>query len=316
MKKTTNVLTKNFGTVSALLLVACLSGCMNTSDDNLPTMGIGRISIDESLQPVFQSEIYTYESSYPQTHFETAYLPEGDVIQSLLKDSMLETAVICRNLTPAEIKYMESKNRTPTIIKIMDDAIAVVVNKNNSNRELTTAQVKRLLLGQDTVWSQVNDTSSAGKITVVFDNNRSANSRYLSEKLLNGQPFSPNCYAVKSNKAVIEYVSEHPGAIGFVAVNWISDKDDSTCRALRDKVSVVALRGSDSTDFVPPWQTYIGDGSYPFHREVWIVKPGVYSSLGTGFVSFVSTERGQLIILKSGLVPARQPERKIELKVE
>lgn len=304
------------GAVSAVLLLTGLSGCLSSGSDNLPTMGIGRVSIDESVQPVFQSEIYTYESSYPQTHFDVAYMPEGDVIKSLLKDSLLETAVICRDLTPEEKKYMEGRNRTPTTIKIMDDAIAVVVNPKNTNTKLSTAQIKRLLLGQDTVWSQVNDTSKAGKITVVFDNNRSGNSRYLSEKLLNGRPFSPNCYAVKSNKAVIEYVSEHAGAIGFVAVNWISDKDDSTCRALRGKINVVSLRSSDTAQFVPPWQTFIGDSTYPFRREVWIVKPGVYTSLGTGFVSFVSTERGQLIILKSGLVPARQPERKIEIKAD
>jgi phosphate transport system substrate-binding protein len=45
-----------------------------------------------------------------------------------------------------------------------------------------------------------------------------------------------------------------------------------------------------------------------------MVKIGQRTGLGTGFVSFVANERGQLIILKSGLVPARQPERRIQLK--
>jgi hypothetical protein len=33
-----------------------------------------------------------------------------------------------------------------------------------------------------------------------------------------------------------------------------------------------------------------------------------------GFVSFVAGEKGQLIILKSGLIPGFPPERKIKIK--
>ena len=36
--------------------------------------------------------------------------------------------------------------------------------------------------------------------------------------------------------------------------------------------------------------------------------------LGMGFVTFVAGEKGQLIILKSGLVPAFPPQRIIEIK--
>jgi phosphate transport system substrate-binding protein len=41
-----------------------------------------------------------------------------------------------------------------------------------------------------------------------------------------------------------------------------------------------------------------------------------FTGLGSGFVSFVSGEKGQRIILKSGLVPATMPIRIIQVKNE
>jgi phosphate transport system substrate-binding protein len=41
-----------------------------------------------------------------------------------------------------------------------------------------------------------------------------------------------------------------------------------------------------------------------------------FSGLGSGFVSFVAGEKGQRIILKSGLVPATMPIRIIQTKKE
>ncbi|TND10667.1 MAG: phosphate ABC transporter periplasmic protein [Bacteroidetes bacterium] len=279
-----------------------------------PTEGEANMSIDASFQPLFESQVFIYEASYEKTKFHVSYKSEAEVLDDMLHDSTCQVGVICRDLTDGEKKYFDKKGYPATTIKIADDAVAMVINSANFDSLFTVEDVKRILLGADSAWTQRNDTSKLGKIEVIFDDPKSGNARFLSEKLLGGNPFPPNCFAVKSNPAVIDYVNQHPNAIGFVAVNWISDKDDSLCRAYREKVRVAYVKGSDTTGHVPPWQTYIGDKSYPFHREVWMVRIGQRTSLGTGFVSFVCAERGQLIILKSGLVPARQPERRIELK--
>jgi len=41
-----------------------------------------------------------------------------------------------------------------------------------------------------------------------------------------------------------------------------------------------------------------------------------FSGLGSGFISFVAGEKGQRIILKSGLVPATMPIRLVKVKKE
>ena len=39
-----------------------------------------------------------------------------------------------------------------------------------------------------------------------------------------------------------------------------------------------------------------------------------FAGLGSGFISFVAGEKGQRIILKSGIVPAAMPIRLIQIK--
>jgi phosphate transport system substrate-binding protein len=49
-------------------------------------------------------------------------------------------------------------------------------------------------------------------------------------------------------------------------------------------------------------------------RHLYIVNCQGYSGLGMGFGSFLTGERGQRIILKSGLVPEQIPTRKIKIR--
>jgi phosphate transport system substrate-binding protein len=55
---------------------------------------------------------------------------------------------------------------------------------------------------------------------------------------------------------------------------------------------------------------------YPFLRDLYIVSREARAGLGTGFATYVASDDGQRIILRSGLMPATQPVRVIEVKDE
>jgi len=63
-----------------------------------------------------------------------------------------------------------------------------------------------------------------------------------------------------------------------------------------------------------PDQGLIYDKSYPFTRKINIVSRETFSGLGSGFISWFSSEQGQRIVLKAGLVPATMPIRLIQFK--
>jgi phosphate transport system substrate-binding protein len=65
-----------------------------------------------------------------------------------------------------------------------------------------------------------------------------------------------------------------------------------------------------------PYQAYLFYGDYPLTRSIYILLNDPRNALPWGFASFLTSDKGQRIILKSGLVPATQPVRVVDIKDE
>jgi phosphate transport system substrate-binding protein len=296
-----------------LLAIAC-NNQQSSKPDPTDTMTSGsvKIVVDESYFNLFQTQIYTFESLYPNADIQPTYLPESDALNRLMMDSC-KVVIISRDLTSSERKTFEANNLFPISTKIGEDAIALIVHPDNPDSTLFEEDLINILSGKDSVWSQINKNSALGKLQIVFDNKGSANARFMKDTLLKGKEFSSNVFALESNPAVIEYVAKTKGAIGFISVNWISDNDDPKVQEINKKIKVLAVSKGSSAP-VKPEQSHIKEKDYPFTRSIYMINRQTRAGLGTGFVSFVAGEKGQLMILKSGLIPGFPPERKIKIK--
>ena len=78
-------------------------------------------------------------------------------------------------------------------------------------------------------------------------------------------------------------------------------------------MKVVAISKDSIKNAVKPYQAYIKTKEYPFTRNVYMVSRQTRAGLGMGFVSFVAGEKGQLMILKAGIVPAIPPTRLVKI---
>ena len=300
-----------------LFFVVFIQACNTdiSQDTDTPTSGVVTIMVDESFQKLFDTQIFTFHSIYPNAKINVKYLAEKEAMQMLSNDSC-KVIVICRDLTKEERKHFESKNLFPISTKIAEDAIAIIVHPENIDNELSIDNIKAMLLGKDSIWQQLNAASQLGKIQIVFDNNGSANARYMQDTLLGGKDFSKNVFAVKSNLDVIEYVSKNKNAVGFVSINWISDLDDPTVLNYLKSVKVLAIKRNINDVAYKPYQAYIKTKDYPFTRSVYMINRQTRAGLGKGIVSFVAGDKGQLMILKSGLVPAIAPVRLVNINME
>ncbi len=298
-----------------VLFYGCSDSAHPDSPTDTPTSGQVKIVVDESFEQLFDTQIYTFESLYTRADVIAKYLPENEALYRLINDSC-KVVVMCRDLTPAERKKCESENLFPISTKIAEDGIAILVHPENQDSVLTTEQLKNFLSGKDSLWKQLNSKSELGKVNIVFDNAGSANARFMQDTLLKGQKFASNVFAVKSNPEVIEYVSKHKNAIGVISVNWISDSDDSKTQEFLKKVKVVAISKDSSSQAFKPYQAYIKTKDYPFTRSVYMISRQTRAGLGMGFVSFVAGEKGQLMILKAGLIPAIAPVRMVKITTE
>lgn len=280
-----------------------------------PTSGEVSICVDESYTLLFDAEIYAFESIYDRAKIKVNYLPESEALKLLLNDSC-KVAFLNRDLSVEEKKIFEANNIFPKSTKIAEDAVAFIVNKENPDSVFTTEQINAILSGNDSLWNQISATNSKDKINVVFDNTGSANARYMQDSLLGGKPFGQNIFAVKSNPEVIEYVNKNKNAIGVISVNWISDSDDTLSRGFLNKIKVVGIKKDTSAKAYKPYQAYIKTKEYAFCRDVFAINRQTRAGLGMGFVSYVAGEKGQLIILKAGMVPAIAPVRLVQINTK
>ena len=307
-------ITLSIGCFFSLFLCTC-SGNKVSEPTDTATSGEVNIVVDESFQQLFDTQIYTFQSLNNTATIHAKYLPENDALKLLIQDSC-KVIVMCRDLTKEERKNFETANLYPISTKIAEDAIAILVHPENPDTTLTVPRLKSILLGTDSLWKQINEKSDLGKIDVVFDNAGSANARYMEDTLLQGKHFAGHVFAVKSNPEVIDYVSKNKNAIGILSVNWISDKDDTLTQHFLQKVKVMAISKDASSEAFKPYQAYIKTKDYPFTRSVYMINRQTRYGLGMGFVSFVAGKKGQLMILKAGLIPSIAPVRMVEIQTK
>jgi phosphate transport system substrate-binding protein len=280
-----------------------------------PTRGNITISVDESFQLLYDTELYTFQSLYPDAKIKANYRPESDVLTDLMNDSV-RTIVLTRDLTKQEKEILFAQKFVARTTKIAHDGLALIVNRNNTDTLLLVEQLEDIFRGKLSTWNQISPKSPTIPVNVVFDNNKSGNVRYIREKFALTGNFPPNCFAVNSNEEVIKYVENNRNALGIISVNWVSDMNDSLSNRFLKNISVVGVGTSNltSNSYSKPYQGYIAEGSYPLIRDVYMICREPFAGLGTGFVSFVAGDQGQRIILKSGLVPATMPIRLIQVK--
>lgn len=299
----------------AMLLVASCRNPMGVQPlEETPTRGKIKISVDESFQLLYDTQLYTFGSFYKDAKITPGYKPEVDVLADFMNDSV-RTIVLTRDLTKEEKDYLLTQKYVARTTKVAHDALALIVNPSNPDTLLLDSQFADIFRGKITSWKQINPKSEDKPVNVVFDNNKSGNVRYFREKFNLTGNFPSNCFAVDNNQEVINYVKNNPSALGIISVNWISDTQDSISEKFLESVRVVEV-GTDPLNYCKPYQGYIAEGSYPFCRDVYMISRETFSGLGTGFASFVAGDQGQRIILKSGLVPATMPIRLIEIKKE
>jgi phosphate transport system substrate-binding protein len=296
-----------------MLLVASCRNPMGVQPlDEAPTRGNIKMSIDESFQLLYDTQLYTFQTQYVNAHITPGYKPEVDVLADFMNDSV-RNIVLTRDLTKEEKDFLLAQKFVARTTKVAHDALALIVNPANPDTLLLERQFADIFKGNIKTWKQINPKSPDNTINVVFDNNKSGNVRYFRERFGLKDNFPSNCFAVENNKEVINYVKNNPSALGIISVNWISDTQDSISEKFLESVKVVNV-GITELDYCKPFQGYIAEGSYPFCRDVYMISRETFSGLGTGFASFVAGDQGQRIVLKSGLVPATMPIRLIEIK--
>jgi len=285
---------KNICTAAAfsLVLASCGNNNVKQPTDTLSSGNI-TISVDETYKPIIQQELKVFDSSFPEAHINVQYKPESECIKDFMNDSV-KLILITRDLSAEEKKVLESRKVVPTSLAVAKDAVAVLVNNSSADSVLSMARLKGIVSGQ-----------YGTDYTVVFDNQGSSTVRYMMDSIIPGQKLGTNVFAAKGNDSVIAYVARNPKAIGFVGVSYASDDSDPEGIAFIKNVKVAAIYNDDKKKEYQPYQAFIAPNDYLLTRNLYCIHKETYPGLATGFLNFLSKERGQLIFKQARLFPLR-----------
>jgi len=290
--------------ISSLLFV--LLSCQNNdgSVQQSYTSGLEQILVDESFAPIIEDQEYLFESTYPSAKLDLLMKSENELLNLFLSDS-IQVAILSRLLTPQETKYFESKNIKIRVNRFAIDGIALITKSPAKDSTVLVEDIIKVLKG-----------NASAIQSLVFDNANSSTIRYFKELAGVNRLPSNGVYALKSNADVIKYVHENPGTIGVVGVNWMVQPPTELESIVGDLkiLGVKNISGQAGSDaFYKPTQNDIALGLYPLTRSLYVINCEGGAGLGTGFASFIAGERGQRVVLKSGLLPDSIPSREINI---
>ncbi len=288
-----------------LLFSIIIASCNNANTADQFTSGSYRFVFDESLSPILDQELYVFKSIYPDAKPDVVYQPENKILDLILNNKA-RFAVMGRTLNPDEVKVLNNRNLPPQIGKIAEDAIALIVGKNSPDSLMLLSEVKSLFL-----------SNTKTNKNLVFDSPNSSIINYLMKLSGTNHLKQKNVYALKNSKEVIKYVATHQDAVGFISYSWLLEPDKDYASAAQN-ISIVGVKDDNTKNinnsYVKPSQSALALNQYPLKRTIYVVDCTGKVGLGTGFASFLQSERGQKIVLRSGLLPDSLPGREINIK--
>lgn len=302
--------------------------------------GSATVFCDDGFKTILDEEISVFEYSYPEASIIPFYVSEQEAIDSLLADKT-QAIIVTRELTKDQIAFMKAKYKR--VVKtncIAVDAVALITNKDNPVSQLSLDEIKEILTGKISRWSQLAGSDTTA-IRLVFDNPGSSTVSYMRQRFLpQGASISdnPNAFAQKNNAQVLDIVKKDPDAIGIISVSWLGEdlsaaknipidrrvddyktQNDTIAAELTTEVNIVKVTNpTPENDFSPigykPYQAYIYSGEYPLFRKVYMISTASNSTVLHSFYTFLTGFAGQKIITKTGILPYHFPQRVVNLK--
>lgn len=289
-----------FIAVVFIALFNCNKKSEQNSSESILTGNI-TILVDETILPVIEDQKMVFESKY-KAKVNLIGKSETEIVKSI-SEGKTDVAILTRNLTSGEESFFKSKKIKGRVTPLATDGIAFISNKSNENAKIDLNEIIALMQGKPT------------KLTgLVFDNANSSTIRYFKDLAKVQDLPKTKIFSFKNNNEVIKFVSENTGMVGVVGVNWLMQPMPDFQEVV-DKVVTLEVITKNGT-FASPTQDMIASGVYPVTREIKFLNYQGVTGLGMGFASFIAGQVGQRIILKSGLVPVRVPNRNIIIRKE
>ncbi|MBC7485180.1 MAG: substrate-binding domain-containing protein [Cytophagaceae bacterium] len=282
---------------ASILLVACNEAPKGNEQLVIRTDTIF-VACDSSQHAIVNELIEVYEALNPIRKVIPLYAREKkiyDYIRSNKVDVILRSYL----LTPSEKSDIETRKLNAKIHPFWTDGLAIIAGEQFGKQEITEDELIAVLTNRSNSFHVILDNSNTATYGLIFG-------KYAVDKQ------QVNAFATGSEDSVISAVKRRSNCIGLIGSSYFTGKEEG----LPKGVKLVGLVPSGKQVAQYPFQDQLYNEVYPLSRKIYGINVGAKQSSGSAFASFVLSDRGQRIILKAGLLPAKIPPRTIELTAE
>lgn len=260
--------------------------------------GTVEMYVESSVYPIAEDINQVFKTYYNNADIKLKMLSQNEILNSVYKDSG-RLAIMPKSFTAKELEVFKGRV-VPKITPIAKDAVLFITQKNSTDTLIKYQDVIDIFKG----------TKKSEKVFVFHD----ANSNIVSSIMKDAgvSCVSKNVYYAKTVEEIVSYIDKNKNAVGVVGINWMLQPDAKIKEGIKQLRSMLVYNDS-LKNYYAPSQSTIADNTYPLIRTINIIDVQGKTGLGTGFASFAASDKGQRIVLKSGLMPITLPKREINI---
>ncbi|MBL7182924.1 MAG: phosphate ABC transporter substrate-binding protein [Anaerolineae bacterium] len=263
---------KDIGTALCMIGLLLSAGCSRGTVEPSEPVHL-KVTGSTSMQPLVEE----LAQAYAERHKQVTIAVEGR--GSLLGIELVRQGKV--DIGMASWKEPEDASLWSTPIAL--DGIAIVVHPQNQVEGLTMLQLKDIFFGRIWDWRDVRGpallTGQAGEIMVVSREDGSGTRAVFEELVMQGKRVTLTAVVMPSSRAVLEYVAEHPQAIGYVSMGHLSQE-----------VKVLEIEEA------APTPKSVRQGEYHLLRPLFLITRQEPTDEIRAFIDFALSPVGQSIV--------------------
>ncbi len=254
--------------------------------------GTLKVSGSTTVLPIAQKAADAYMATHPDADIQITGGGSGVGVQQIGEKSV-DIGMSSRELSTTE------KTKYPQLFRtvVAKDGIAIIVNPANEIKVISAQNAADIYTGKITKWSQVfggNVPNTNDQIVIVGRDSASGTREFFDKDgagILKGAAPAKSMLEKNSNGAIIQTITQTPGAIGYVSIGFV----DKSVKAL-------PIWWNDPDKAVSPTRENVLDRSYPVNRELFMFTNGQPTGLAKDYIDFILSPDGQKIVADEGYV--------------
>lgn len=249
-----------------------LAACISTPTPTVQAVHLALVT-DTSTAPLVDELVANYLAQRPHVTMQVERAANAERALAALRTGQFNLA---------SVSWLPESEKVESVLwyrPFARDAMVMITHSTNPVGGLALLQLCDIFQGKTLSWAELG---GLGLDVIPVSREAGAGTRSSFESLVMGErDVTPTAVVMPSSKAVVEYVSATPGAIGYVSSGW-----------LVPEVNLLAVEGTT------PSPASVESGRYLLARPLYLVAWAEPSGGLAEFVAWVESGEGREIIAR------------------